>query len=341
MTGFTNAQGLDKKLMRINTSSLNPKRMLSRATALGWLTGAFLFHPNSSGMQAKQSFAAENPSTLAPDATGILDSWNGVQLLKGPGLGVLTDLEPMQRAMRHGSASMTWCASFIFYHLFPVELKCIFYSWKNIMRRMAMTKTGSSIWMKKDACWDFVNAPASSAGGDRSSLQFKVHPLLFSFLFLTASLDGNRTLVTIIECICANGTALAPMYIFPGKSLQAQWVQDDPLPAAAYTYSPTGWTDQVLGAEYLRKVFLPLTADLGKTKKRLLALDGHNSHLSLDFLECAMENNIEVICLPSHSSDELQPLNVAVFAPLATAWSQEVEAFAQTGLQIQLADFAR
>lgn len=39
--------------------------------------------------------------------------------------------------------------------------------------------------------------------------------------------DGNRELVTVLECICADGSALSPLVIFKGKRVNAQWARNN------------------------------------------------------------------------------------------------------------------
>jgi hypothetical protein len=43
--------------------------------------------------------------------------------------------------------------------------------------------------------------------------------------------NGNRQNVTIIECICADGTSITPRIIFKGKTLDGEWARDNPLNA--------------------------------------------------------------------------------------------------------------
>lgn len=47
---------------------------------------------------------------------------------------------------------------------------------------------------------------------------------------------------------------------------------------------------------------------------RLLILDGHESHLSLDFMVSSEEHKIITLSMPSHSSHVLQPLMSSVLA---------------------------
>jgi hypothetical protein len=53
---------------------------------------------------------------------------------------------------------------------------------------------------------------------------------------------------------------------------------------------------------------------------KLLFLDGHNSHISLEVIECAIANQISIICFPPHTSHILQPLDKGVYGPAKTAW---------------------
>ena len=45
----------------------------------------------------------------------------------------------------------------------------------------------------------------------------------------------------------------------------------------------------------------------------LLIQDGHGSHVSIELIEIARENDVCLLCLPSHTSHILQPLDVGVF----------------------------
>ncbi len=85
----------------------------------------------------------------------------------------------------------------------------------------------------------------------------------------------------------------------------------------------------------MQRVFEPqtrMTAD--PNAPRLLILDGHNSHTTAAFLEYAKEHDIEVLCLPSHTTHWLQPCDVGVFGPLDTRWKAEVDASWEEGAPV-------
>jgi hypothetical protein len=61
--------------------------------------------------------------------------------------------------------------------------------------------------------------------------------------------------------------------------------------------------------------------------RRLLIVDGHNSHLNMRFINYADRNGILLAFLPPHSTHRLQPLDVGLFGPLAQYYTQEIDRF--------------
>ena len=94
---------------------------------------------------------------------------------------------------------------------------------------------------------------------------------------------------------------------------------------STFALSDTGWTNDNLGLQWLKEVFEPETWPSGRSHHRLLLIDGHSSHLTLEFLEFAMEHNIHLLCFPPHSTHVLQPLDVGIFGPLGTYYSNQVD----------------
>jgi hypothetical protein len=62
---------------------------------------------------------------------------------------------------------------------------------------------------------------------------------------------------------------------------------------------------------------------------RLLILDGYKSHLNQDFKDYCLKHKILTLCMPSHSSHILQPLDVVCFSPLKRKYSQRVRDLAR------------
>ena len=52
----------------------------------------------------------------------------------------------------------------------------------------------------------------------------------------------------------------------------------------------------------------------------ILFVDGHHSHISIKLVQLAREKNVELICLPPHTTHILQPLDVGVYGPFKQEW---------------------
>ena len=50
--------------------------------------------------------------------------------------------------------------------------------------------------------------------------------------------------------------------------------------------------------------------------------DGHASHLSIELIKYAKENDIHLLCLPSHYTHILPPLDVGVFKSFKASFSK-------------------
>ena len=71
----------------------------------------------------------------------------------------------------------------------------------------------------------------------------------------------------------------------------------------------------LLHGHRLTRVFHEHTkAKAGRKKKRLLILDGHGSHVNLDFVNLADKHRIAIAVLPPHSTHRLRPLDVGIFS---------------------------
>jgi 4-hydroxybenzoate polyprenyltransferase len=137
---------------------------------------------------------------------------------------------------------------------------------------------------------------------------------------------GSRVWTSLIECVSATGRALPPLVIFKGKSVQQQWFPQDLSHFKDWQFTATknGWTSDQTAVEWLEKVFIPRTQPCNATERRLLVLDGHGSHESVDFMYLCYQHKIHLLYLPPHTSHVLQPLDLSVFSPLKHFYRKEV-----------------
>jgi hypothetical protein len=88
--------------------------------------------------------------------------------------------------------------------------------------------------------------------------------------------------------------------------------------------SNKGWTNDSIRYEWLTTSFKPFTRYF-RNSQCLLLIDGHSSHLTERFIGFCIAKNIDLFCLPPHSSHLTQPLDLSIFSPLKTALIFEVD----------------
>jgi len=81
-----------------------------------------------------------------------------------------------------------------------------------------------------------------------------------------------------------------------GKEQQATWCQESISPKGwRIANNPNGWTTDIIGLRWLKKVLEPCSKQHSTGAKRLLILDGHSSHLTADFDTFCKENAISAL----------------------------------------------
>jgi hypothetical protein len=95
---------------------------------------------------------------------------------------------------------------------------------------------------------------------------------------------GRQEWVSVLECICADGTSLAPLLIMKAENVNTSWINPNTPDSWQWAASSKGWTSNKHGLEWLRRVFEPGTREKAGGKQRLLICDGHDSHITGNFI---------------------------------------------------------
>ncbi|XP_053392256.1 uncharacterized protein LOC128554944 [Mercenaria mercenaria] len=122
--------------------------------------------------------------------------------------------------------------------------------------------------------------------------------------------------ITLNLAISGAGRYLPPMVIFSKnvprdlETLPDSW---------NVTSSKKGYMDSTLFVDWLSQSFIP---NCGRDRPVLLIMDNLGAHLTPDAIDLARENQVEMLCLPPHSTHLLQPLDVRIFHLLKTNLSK-------------------
>jgi DDE superfamily endonuclease/Tc5 transposase DNA-binding domain len=144
---------------------------------------------------------------------------------------------------------------------------------------------------------------------------------------------GGQEWVTVVECVCVDGSVVPPLVIFKGEGLSRQWILTSIHGSWRFDCNSKGWISNKHGVDWLIRCFDPETRDKAAGQYRLLICDGHDSHITAEFIAHCTDNNILLMILPPHSSHLTQPLDVGVFGALKKQMGMEIEPLIRTGIK--------
>ena len=124
--------------------------------------------------------------------------------------------------------------------------------------------------------------------------------------------------MTLVVCASAVGSVIPPMVIFKGKRSKPEYNDNLP-PNTVVCMSDKGSMTTTL--------FIKWVEHFSKFKPSgtvLLIFDGASSHLHPEIVEVATANDIILLCLPSNTTHELQPLDKSIFRSFEHYWDTEV-----------------
>ena len=108
------------------------------------------------------------------------------------------------------------------------------------------------------------------------------------------------------------------MMIYPRKTCVPDKLKEGAFPSTLFKTSESGWINSELFVEW----FAFFLKSIPPSRPVLLVQDGHSSHVSIELIEMARENNVCLLCLPAHTSHILQPLDVGVFKSFKSSFNK-------------------
>ncbi|KAJ8305255.1 hypothetical protein KUTeg_015800 [Tegillarca granosa] len=139
------------------------------------------------------------------------------------------------------------------------------------------------------------------------------------------------THITANLCICADGRILPTFLIFESGLPHTAYTDGVP-ESLMFGYFASGYMDHCLFQSWFEYVFIPYC---GSARPVLLIMDNNDSHITLDTINIAFKNQIELLCLPPHTTHILQPQDVHINGPLkarVASVATMLNAFGKTGI---------
>lgn len=139
---------------------------------------------------------------------------------------------------------------------------------------------------------------------------------------------ATDTHITLIATISTVDAPVPPYIIYKGDNIIEEWLTVmDKEPAMMAGVSKTGWINGFHAKQWLTECFDPATKDRAKGDRRLLILDGHDTHVQASFLQACWDRNIVCLILPAHLTGIFQPLDVNFFNTLKLAYHRQVDEY--------------
>ncbi|GAU87599.1 hypothetical protein RvY_00424 [Ramazzottius varieornatus] len=140
---------------------------------------------------------------------------------------------------------------------------------------------------------------------------------------IPSQFDGNeKECVTILPCGNAAGVQLKLLALYAGK-VHVQSRLDGTFDMIYHAVNSSGYMDQILFANYIKKEVLPAITEL----LTVIFVDGHFSHVNnlllvrycQDFFKDTGKR-VEIFCLPVGQTNHLQPFDVSAFGGIKKKW---------------------
>ena len=110
-----------------------------------------------------------------------------------------------------------------------------------------------------------------------------------------------------------NGTSISFMIIFKDENISKSWLSKK---LSERWYISCNRINNIYDIQWLKKCFESATREKVNEKSRLLIYDDHDNHISADFIQHCIANDIILLLLSSHFSHLLQSLDVNIFSSL-------------------------
>ena len=75
---------------------------------------------------------------------------------------------------------------------------------------------------------------------------------------------GRQEWVSIVECVCADGSVVPPLVIFKAESFSTEWIPANIYSTWKFSYNSRGWTSNEHGIQWLTRCFEPATREKAK-----------------------------------------------------------------------------
>lgn len=138
------------------------------------------------------------------------------------------------------------------------------------------------------------------------------------------SKNDEKECVTALLGGSASGKMTPPMMIHSYKRMPSAVLLSNPAKWSV-GISDSGWQTQTTFHDYMVNIFHKWLLEEKIQLPVIVFIDGHKSHVSLTLSDFCAHHQIELIALYTNSTHLTQPMDVGVFKPLNTSWTNQAK----------------
>lgn len=144
---------------------------------------------------------------------------------------------------------------------------------------------------------------------------------------------GPQPTMTIIASGNASGARLPAFFIFPGKTVSSEPIEECS-PGTGATCSDDGMTNCNVFQLYLENHYLKFIERKDESEAILVLYDGHRTHMSPDLVEMYKSQNVHLFPIPPSGSQALVELDKGIFGNIERIFERECAIFVETEMGV-------
>lgn len=119
----------------------------------------------------------------------------------------------------------------------------------------------------------------------------------------------------------AAGNYVPPLLIFSRKNA-SELIKKGAPPGSIFAFHPSGWIQTDIFSQWFNH-FIDYVRPSSE-KPFDFGRAPHTHTRNLDVIVAARENHVTLLCLPSHTTHKMQPLDKSVMGALKTCYNEEI-----------------
>ena len=209
-------------------------------------------------------------------------------------------------ARSHSSKATTIEALTTYYHQLQSTLK-----------KYNLTKSPDSLFVIEEVCINTDKSP----------------PEVISWKDVRCDKNNKVIGPTLTMIVCGNSTGarLPGFFVFPGKTVSSESIEDCS-PGTGATCSDEGTTNSSVFQLYLENHFLKFIERKEEAQPILLLYDGHRTHISPAMIELYKKQYVHMFPLPPNVSQATADMSFGIFKDFVPRFNEESDDFLESEL---------